>query len=214
MKDGNDLDGLPSPVHDPVLVDAEEENIQVGQVRTPMALAGSICQTLEGMQQFGLNAVGDCQPSLAEQVTPNLFEVFGVRRYEIGFHEPERSASHVALSASRRLRRSSPAIPFASVELSQTALDLGVDGFFVFLKPRLALLLYFQGIEEYVFYALACAAVQPLLNERFNFRALYFDGHDSALLLLNCTSDGDIIAVVSPSLIHPPSGDVDFFPVL
>jgi hypothetical protein len=39
------------------------------------------------------------------QVTPDLPEVFfGFRRDEIRFHDPERSASHVALSSARRLR--------------------------------------------------------------------------------------------------------------
>jgi hypothetical protein len=58
---------------------------------------------------------------------------------------------------------------FVPVELSQTVLNLGVDGRFVRFKPSLPFALYFESVEKYVFYALERAAVQPLLNECFNF---------------------------------------------
>jgi len=77
-----------------------------------MAFAGNFGQALEGVHQFALNPVGDCQTRFFEQITPNLPEiVFGFRRDKVGFHEPERSRSHAALSASSRPRNRSPGMP-------------------------------------------------------------------------------------------------------
>lgn len=73
-----------------------------------------------------------------------------------------------------------PRQTFASVELGHAALNLGVDGRFVFLQRGLTLALYLQSIEEYVFHALESAAMKPLLNESFNFGTVYFDGHKSS----------------------------------
>lgn len=73
------------------------------------------------------------------------------------------------------------------VELGQAALDLRVDGLFVFLKPGLAFALYLQGIEEHVFHALERAAMQSLPNERLDFRAIYLNGHGLALWKLFLT---------------------------
>src|ERR1019366_7289015 len=75
---------------------------------------------------------------------------------------------------------------FAPIELGQSALDLGIDGLFVFLQPDLAFALYFQRIEEHVFHTLERAATQPLLNERLDFRTFYFDGHGATLWHLFC----------------------------
>jgi hypothetical protein len=62
--------------------------------------------------------------------------------------------------------------PFAAVQLGQPAVDLGADGFLVFLKPCLAFALDFQGVEEYVLKALESAAVQALLNQGPRFRGV------------------------------------------
>src|SRR6266496_3389638 len=70
-----------------------------------------------------------------------------------------------------------PRNAFASVELGQPALNLGADGFSVFLKPGLAFALYFQGIEEHIFHGLERTAMQTLLNERLDFRTFYFNTH-------------------------------------
>jgi hypothetical protein len=70
-----------------------------------------------------------------------------------------------------------PRYAFAPVELGQTALDFSVDGLFIFLQPGLAFALYFPGVEQHVFHALEPSAMQPLLNQRFDFWAFYFDGH-------------------------------------
>ncbi len=49
-----------------------------------MTFAGSIGQALEGIHQFALNPVGNGQPRLTEQVTPNLLEIgFGVRSDDV-----------------------------------------------------------------------------------------------------------------------------------
>jgi hypothetical protein len=65
----------------------------------------------------------------------------------------------------------------ATVELCQTALDLGANGFFVFLKPDLALRLHFECIEEHVLHALEGAAMQALLNKGVEFGTVDLDGH-------------------------------------
>src|ERR1019366_1987680 len=112
--DGDDLHQLRSPVHDHVLIHAEEQHIAAGEVGTLMAFAGNIGQALEGVHQLALNPVGDCQPRFSEQVAPNLSKIiFGFRRDDVGFHEPERSLSlsHAALSAAKRARSLSPAMP-------------------------------------------------------------------------------------------------------
>src|SRR5258708_12866211 len=77
-----------------------------------MPFAGNNGQALEGIHQLALNPVGDCQPRFSEKVTPNLPEVtFGFRRDKVPLHEPERSLSHAALSAARRVRSSPPGTP-------------------------------------------------------------------------------------------------------
>jgi hypothetical protein len=44
--------------------------------------------------------------------------------------------------------------------------------------------LNFQGVKEHVFHTLERTAMQPLLNERFNFGTVYFDGHGLACYFL------------------------------
>src|SRR5208283_3356719 len=101
-----------TPVHDHVLIHAEEKYIAAGEAGSFMAFAGKIGQALECVHQFALNPVGDCQPRFSEQVTPNLPEiVFGFWRDEIALHESERSLSHAVLSAASRVRSSSPGMP-------------------------------------------------------------------------------------------------------
>jgi hypothetical protein len=156
MGDSNDLYQLRAPVHDHVLIHAEEENIAAGEVGTLMAFAGNSGQTLEGIHQFVLNPVGDGHPRFSEQVTPNLLEiVFGFRREDLALHEPERSLSHASLSAARRARNWSPRYAVTGVELGKSAIDLGVKGLFIFLKPDLAFALYIEirrRIERFVSY--------------------------------------------------------------
>jgi hypothetical protein len=183
MQDGDDLHQRRSPVHDHVLIHAEEQHIPAAEVGTLMAFARDISQALERGHQLTLNPVGDCQTRFSEQVTPNLPEIaFSFRRDEVG-----RISRAGAVPEPRRLvGLKTPAQPvpwyaFAPVELGQTAPDLGVDGFFVFLKPGLAFALYFQGVEEHVFHALESAAMHPLLNESLNLRTVDFDGHFLAL---------------------------------
>jgi len=65
--------------------------------------------------------------------------------------------------------------------LGQTALDPGIDCLFIFPQPGLAFALYFQRIEEHIFHALERSAVQPLLNESFDFGTVYLDGHGVVL---------------------------------
>jgi hypothetical protein len=69
----------------------------------------------------------------------------------------------------------------ASIKLGQSPLNLGVDIVFIFLQPCLLLGLHFESVEEHVFDAVERTAVQPLLNERFDFATVYFDGHGVVL---------------------------------
>ena len=60
----------------------------MGEIGALMAFAWNVGQSLEGVHPFALNPVGNCQPRLSEQVTPNLLEiVFGFWRNAIGFHD-------------------------------------------------------------------------------------------------------------------------------
>jgi hypothetical protein len=63
VQDGNDLYDFRSPLHDRVLIDAKEEDIQIRQVGTPMVFAGNLRQFLEGVHQFNLNPVGNGEPA-------------------------------------------------------------------------------------------------------------------------------------------------------
>jgi hypothetical protein len=59
-----------------------------------MALAGNIGQAFEGIDQFALNPVGDCQSSFSEQITPNLPEIASFRAkpvIEIHRHKTRRA---------------------------------------------------------------------------------------------------------------------------
>jgi hypothetical protein len=71
MQDGDDLYHGRSTVHDHVLIHTEEEHIAAAKIGAPVAFARNIAQALEGIHQFALNPVGDCQARLSEEVTPN-----------------------------------------------------------------------------------------------------------------------------------------------
>ncbi len=59
MQDSDDLHHRRSPVHDHVLIHAEEQHIPAGEVGAFMAFAGNVGQAFEGIYQLSLNPVGD-----------------------------------------------------------------------------------------------------------------------------------------------------------
>ena len=66
---------------------------------------------------------------------------------------------------------------FPSIQLGQAAINFRVNGFFVFLKPNLALALHFQGVEQHIFHAIEHAAMQPLPYQRLDLWTFDFNGH-------------------------------------
>src|SRR5436309_10292242 len=100
MQNGNDFQQCPSPIHDHILIHAEEEHIAAREIGTSMAFSRKTSKALECVHQFFLNPISYGQPCFSEQITPNLPEiVFSFRRNEVMLHVSERSLSHAALSA-------------------------------------------------------------------------------------------------------------------
>ena len=58
VQDGDDLHDCGPPIHDHVLIQAEEEHVAVGEIAAFMAFARNTGQTLERVHQLSLNAVG------------------------------------------------------------------------------------------------------------------------------------------------------------
>src|SRR5579863_888339 len=113
MQNCHYFQGHPHPVYDHELISTKEQNRQVGEVGTRVALAMHPGQRFKPVIKLGFDPVSSSDAGFTSQISPNLEEVLlRLRRDDIPAHGFRSfSANHEAFFSWRRARDSSPGIP-------------------------------------------------------------------------------------------------------